>query len=138
MKKGNICTNTYFVILMLLVITLPGCTLFDWIKEKLSAPTPQTTHTLTSHVPNTYKGIPITANNIYILSSEYSPIPSQARLKLDEWLAQGDNKNLLKQLMQFKFDNEQAFKNKFQQDNQRIAQANLKNKNASNYRSYAT
>jgi len=130
MKKNAI---EKFALSMLLIAILPGCNIFNWIKKKVSTPILQAKQTLTAQVPNIYKGNPITVDNIYILSSEYSPIPSQARIKLDEWFAQDDNKRLLKQLLQFKFDDEHAFENKSRQDNQHIQQENIKNKSSYNY-----
>lgn len=140
-KQINKQSQATLTLCTILVAMLPGCNPFNLIQEKVSTPEPynqaQIQSTIpapsTVHVPNSYNGIPITADTMYILSSEYSPLPSPARRQLDQWLAQPDNKELLKHLLEFHFENQQAFSKKFGLDNQRIQQSNIRNESMANY-----
>lgn len=132
MNKKNM--RLFFKIFIIIFIAiLPGCSSFDWIKEKLSIATPKTKPIISAQVPNTYKGIPINPDSVYILSSEYSPISSQARLTLDEWIKNDDHKDMLKQLLHFQFKNSEDFKKKYSQDNHHLSKAGIHNNSNANY-----
>ncbi len=90
-------------------------------------------HGAAHHIPNTYQGKQITPATIYDLTQQASPMPAQARQKLDNWLQKDATKTLLAQLLRFKFADGNQFRAKGQQDKQLIASNGLTNESAWNY-----
>jgi len=133
MKKSTLFNVVRFIALIVPIMMLPGCALCDWIKELFGIAKTPTELQLAPQVPNTYNGTPITPDSLYLLTSEYAALPSQTHAELNEWLDKSDNKELLKQLMYFKFNDAQAFSKKYSDDNQRIDTAGLQNKSRFNY-----